>query len=423
MSSKPSRNGAARRRWRWRWRRRRWRWRRWRRWRRWWRWRRWRRRAAGTARVLEGADPGPPLRVPRRLDVLVREPEGAVVDRVGRDHRVVAPAARAVGLRARAGVKRRLYLRELVRRVGREPAHVLDGRVVGRGRVRGREADRHVPVLVHGRAPHPAMETVGRRVRALLVDGPVPARLLQVVPADPGAVGTDVDRVVDDEPLLATEVPVGKPVHEAVAKRVQPLGRARLRHARREAAEDPVEGRHGEDALVRHGHHRRGGSEVDGRVPDVQAVNREVRRVPLVVVDLDHRRGRVRRRLSRPVGVRREHAAPEGRCFGEHVPVGHLRGLAGEHLVALEGQDADAAPAEARHDELVDRAHVGVLSRPDAELRVVVQLVRRDQVLVAVPGPRGVVRGRDGDALVERPGVRKFANANCEANQRPAYWS
>ena len=122
---------------------------------------------------------------------------------------------------------------------------------------------------------------------------------------------------------------------------------------------------------------------VDGRVPDVEPIQREVHRIPVLCVDLDQRRGRVRGRQRRAVGVRREHAAPEVRFDREHVPVEHPRGAAVDHLVALEREDADAAPAVAGLGELVDGDHVGVLGRPDAELRIVVELGRVHDVLVA----------------------------------------
>ena len=62
-------------------------------WRRRWR-RRWRRWSAAR-RELEAPDARAPWGPAGRLDVLRRVPEGAVVDRVGRHHRVVAPALRA----------------------------------------------------------------------------------------------------------------------------------------------------------------------------------------------------------------------------------------------------------------------------------------------------------------------------------------
>src|SRR4051794_27543176 len=114
----------------------------------------------------------PDARVPRerrrRRVVLLRVPEGALVARVDADVAVVAPAVAGGRLTAGARKKRGLTLRELVRRVAREPSRVADLRIDRRRR--GAEADRQVTGSVHRGAPHPAPGAV-RLVGALLGEG------------------------------------------------------------------------------------------------------------------------------------------------------------------------------------------------------------------------------------------------------------
>ena len=221
-----------------------------------------------------------------------------------------------------------------------------------------------------------------------------------------------IHRVVDDERLVVAEVAVGQPVHQPVAERVQLLARAGLRNTEREPTEVAVEGRRRERALVRDAD-RSGAGPIDRGVPHVEPIDREVHRVPVVVVDLDQRRRSVRGRERSAVDVRREHAAPEVRLDREHVLVDHPSGAAVDQLIALEREDADAGPTVTGLAELVDRDHVRMLRRPDAELRIVVQVRLVRDVLVRAPRAGRVAGLRDRDALVERPvrkrGVRQLA--------------
>src|SRR5205823_8469047 len=114
--------------------------------------------------------------------VLLRVPEGAVVDRVDGHVAVVAPAAKPTVLASLAREERRLALCELVRRIGREAARVADPR--HDRRARGAEAERQVAVLVHRGASHPAPGRV-RLVSALLDEARCAGgRVVDLEPAD-----------------------------------------------------------------------------------------------------------------------------------------------------------------------------------------------------------------------------------------------
>src|SRR5439155_25905405 len=85
------------------------------------------------------------------------------------------------------------------------------------------------------RAAHPGVGAVGL-VGALLMDGRAVGRVgvVEFVPADAGDTGAaagGVDGVVDHERLIAAEVAIGQPIHEAVVNRFQVGGRVRLVNA------------------------------------------------------------------------------------------------------------------------------------------------------------------------------------------------
>ena len=130
--------------------------------------------------------------------------------------------------------------------------------------------------------------------------------------------------------------------------------------------------------------------------------------------------------IGAPAGGAVEPSASAGQQRAEarvdvvHVLVDEARGLAGQHLVALEA--VDPRPTPARAVELVDRHEERVLGRPDAELRVVAELRRVDQELVAAPGAGRVARLRDRDALVvaERARLRTATRATARRTGRRA---
>src|SRR5206468_6902413 len=88
--------------------------------------------------------------------VLVHVPEGAVVDRVDGEVRVVAPARVRRGLNARPVHDRALAERHLPERVAGEPPGIADPGVDARP-VDHAVAGRDVALAVLGNAPHPAM--------------------------------------------------------------------------------------------------------------------------------------------------------------------------------------------------------------------------------------------------------------------------
>ena len=143
---------------------------------------------------------------------------------------------------------------------------------------------------------------------------------------------------------------------------------------------------------------RRGPAPRHRRVPDHDPVGRVARAV--VLVGDDRLRRAVRRRHG-PVGVGRQDPR-QRRVERDHVLVHEASRLAGDHLVALEAPDSLAA----RRVELRRGHRVRVLSRPDAELGIVVELRLVHEELVCAPARGRIARIRDRDALVERPLAR-----------------
>ena len=142
-------------------------------------------------------------------------------------------------------------------------------------------------------------------------------------------------------------------------------------------------------------------SVIDGLPPHVivafQITIRSDREAGAIVLVGDDRLRRPVGRRHGPVGVGRQDPR-QRRIERDHVLVHEAGGLAGDHLVALEAPDSLAAGRV----ELRRGHRVRVLSRPDAELRIVVELRLVHEELVRAPAPGRVARIRDGDALVER---------------------
>ena len=87
---------------------------------------------------------------------------------------------------------------------------------------------RHVSGLIHREAAHPTVVAVGR-VRALLKHRQARPRSChtELIPADAHAASCH-NAVIDDQRFVIPEVSVGEPIHEPVAKRIEPLRRAAL---------------------------------------------------------------------------------------------------------------------------------------------------------------------------------------------------
>src|SRR5262249_59654661 len=117
-------------------------------------------RRGAARRELERCDPGLPVERSVRRDVLARKPERAVVRRVDRHRRVIAPARERPSLRAGAGDDGAFPLRHRAGGIAGQPARVPD-RWFRRARRRG-ESQAHVARLVHRDAAHPAERGVGR---------------------------------------------------------------------------------------------------------------------------------------------------------------------------------------------------------------------------------------------------------------------
>ena len=187
----------------------------------------WRRAAR---RELEGADARAPRRRAGGLDVLGRVPEGAVVDRVDGHARVVAPAVRGAGLRARAG-KELLLGAERAGRVGREARRVRNARIVRRSPVRRRSSPTAMsPLLSIAADGIQRLSPSARRERpwSCICQAPVPifSMLYQRAPARSLPTSTEMAR---DERLPAAEVAVLRTPHPAIGERLQLDGRPGLR--------------------------------------------------------------------------------------------------------------------------------------------------------------------------------------------------
>src|SRR4029453_17779487 len=156
------------------------------------------------ARELEARDACLPVPVWWRFRhrvVLVDVPEGAVVHRVDVHRGVVAPAGVGVRLHPRTVDDHSFAERHLPKRVAGEPARIADAREDGRP-FADAVPQPHVPVLVCGHAPHPAVHPVVRGVGALLEDAVRAAGPPQLVPADGGGAPDGVTRVACAQHLL-----------------------------------------------------------------------------------------------------------------------------------------------------------------------------------------------------------------------------
>src|SRR5439155_19462822 len=86
-------------------------------------------------------------------DVLLRVPEGAVIQRVDCQIAVVSPTSQRARLAAGAGKECRFTLSQDIERVGKEPPGVTDLRV--HRCARSTVAESKISLLVHGRTTHP----------------------------------------------------------------------------------------------------------------------------------------------------------------------------------------------------------------------------------------------------------------------------
>src|SRR3990170_5848460 len=197
-------------------------------------------RRSRTAWHLEAADPGAPLGTPRRV-VLARIPERAVVHRIDAHRAVVAPAI-ATALRGGAGDELGLLL-EGVQRIAGQAGGVRQGREHPGAGISAPPGDAvaesDVAEPVHRDTSHPPVLRA-RGVRALLVNGPTPAALAKLVPADAGPIAADVDREVRDERLMVAEIAVREGPHRPLRHRIDALEREGLLDA--VEVEEPAHG-------------------------------------------------------------------------------------------------------------------------------------------------------------------------------------
>src|ERR1019366_2548171 len=130
---------------------------------------------------LETRDFRAPVKRAVHLEVLVRVPERAVVHGIDGHGAVIAPSTEPCELRTAARLNNGLRL-HCAQRIGREPPGVPDRR---ENTAAGRAvAQRNIPLLVHGDAPHPAVSSIRRSERPLLINAWGPIRIPQLVPAD-----------------------------------------------------------------------------------------------------------------------------------------------------------------------------------------------------------------------------------------------
>src|SRR5262249_39010363 len=146
---------------------------------------------AAAPRELERADPGAPVEAARRLQVLVRVPERAIVDGVDGHRAVVPPAAEAPRLRPDTGRQGVLGLHR-PRRVADEATGVADAWPYAAAR--DAIAEEHVALLVLGDRPHPARGRVGGERPRLEEGGGAPG-VANLVPTNARGRGSDRHRV------------------------------------------------------------------------------------------------------------------------------------------------------------------------------------------------------------------------------------
>ena len=222
------------------------------------------------------------------------------------------------------------------------------------------------------------------------------ADLLEAVPAYARPVVADIDRVAGDDRLPAAEVAVLRTEHGAIRKRLELDRRPRLRDAGSEVAEVlVVRGRL--DVCVVSDRDRRRTRPVDRGIRDLDLILRKARPV---LVDRDERSGGIRRgrRVAISIGRKRRRQIRVDRL---HVLIHEACRLAVEHLIALEGPEADSGVAGAEQ-ELIRGHRVRVLAGPNTQLRVVVELRLVHREVVGAPGARRIARRRDRGALVVR---------------------
>ena len=178
--------------------------------------------AAGAAGELKVHDARVPVVCAVAENVLLRVPEGAVVDGIDGHGAVVAPAIDVGGLRAAADHDGGFGF-ELTGGIGGNASGESD-RGIDRAPADA-VAESDVADFVHGDAAHPAIVGVGR-VGALLRDHRIVARRLNLIPAH-AAAAADRDRVIDDQRFVTAEVAIGEAIHQAVGQRVElVIGRA-----------------------------------------------------------------------------------------------------------------------------------------------------------------------------------------------------
>ena len=197
--------------------------------------------SAAAGGKFEASDPRQPADRARCLAcgcvVLARVPKRAVVVRVDRERAVVTPTPGCAQLNATAGNESRFALVQSVRRIAGQPACVPNRRI--RRRARHAVADGDVPLPVHRRTAHPAVDLVGRE-RGLFGNRKAAAgqTTAELVIPDGGLMAANrqrirsyIHRMCDHQRLATAKIPVGQSVHQPVLNGVQvaALGRwARL---------------------------------------------------------------------------------------------------------------------------------------------------------------------------------------------------
>ncbi len=313
--------------------------------------------------------------------VLVRVPEGAVIDRVHRHRGVVAPTVDGKGLNTRPRGQRRLPLRQRAEWVAGQPAGQRDAGVdcVADDAVAGGD----VSARVHGRRTHPSIPGVWGE-GALLIQRGRAAGIADLVPPDAArgaAALARVHAVAGDQRLVVSEVTVGDPVHQPISKGGQWDARRGLRHARGESA--------AELAKWRDRNHQ---GTADGRVGRRDEVGVQAPFVEARVVGTEGER--VARRAGGRWGWPVLAGGQQALIGGAQAEHDHDRRPARQHRASVEGRVSCAREVVAVLLVVVGQV-VGV--RPDRQLGVVGELRTRERIAVVSTG-RVACRG-DGDAV------------------------
>ena len=275
--------------------------------------------------------------------------------------------------------------------------------------------------MVHGNTTHPAVGSVGSAaiecLRLADAEGTSRRAAAQIVEANRRAirrVGCSIDRVGHHQRLAGAEIAIAQTEHQAIFESVKAHCSGRLRHHAPGGggAWPRVKRRHGQRAASPFGERGVGGRrEVNLEIKNAQLIGRVAK---LSRLEVGERRWCARGRQRQPIQAARQHAANAVGAVDTTRREQHCRvkvdktcrRIADQHLGTVKRKHARLLKRRTGLVELVV-GHVVAIG-PQAELRIVVELVVRHLEVVQVVRASRVGRLRDGNELVI-VGVRQRA--------------